>query len=208
MIDVRLPPMKHGDPTWYMALGYPRQGDWTESAFLALDKKDNNLRELSNGYLEMLPVPSALHQRILRFLLYSFEAYLQATSIGGELLFAPLPTRILPGTIREPDLLYLSPEQSAATEKYPTSVDMVLEIVSGSKADRQRDFVTKRKEYAKAGILEYWIVDPKTTTIHVLTLNQATQRYKLHGKYTSGQVASSKLFKGFKVTVSDVFKKR
>ena len=153
-------------------------------------------------------MPYAFHQRILRYLLYAFEAYLQATKIGGEILFAPLPTRIFPGTMREPDLLYLSPKRSVETEKYPTGAELVLEVVSGGKDARKRDLITKRKEYAKAGIKEYWIVDPKKTTIHVLTLNRLTKKYKVHGKFTAGQTATSKMFKGFTVEVNQVFKKR
>ena len=205
---LKVPPSRLGDPIWSMALKYPLQGEWTEHDFLQLDRSDNHLRELSNGQLEELPMPSAYHQRILRFLLYAFESYLQLNKIGGELFFAPLPTRLFPGTIREPDLIYLSPKQSAATDTYPTQADLVLEVVSGSPADRRRDLVTKRKEYAQAGIKEYWIVDPKTNTIHVLALNKATKRYRRHGKFTTGQTATSKLFKGFSVAVADVFKKR
>ena len=32
--------MRRGDPTWAAALSYPRQGEWTEADFLALDHQD------------------------------------------------------------------------------------------------------------------------------------------------------------------------
>lgn len=208
MIDVKLPSIRKGQPTWFMAMNYPRQGYWTEEEFLAVEGNDNWLKELSNGYFETPPVPTLHHHDVLLTMLFAFKDHLQLIKDGGEVLTAPLPVRLFPGTIREPDLIYLSAARRKKTNDYPNGADLVAEVVIGSKADRQRDLVTKRKEYAQAGILEYWIVDPKTTTVLVLTLNKATKRYKVHGKYTAGQTATSKLFKGFKVAVSDVFKKR
>lgn len=208
IINAKLPPDRRGDPTWATALDYPRQGYWTEEAYFSLERQGNQLLELSNGYLERLPMPYAFHQRILRYLFLALDAHLQSNSIGGELFFAPLPTRIFPGTIREPDLLYLSPKRSEETEKYPIGADFVLEVVSGGHEGRKRDLVTKRREYAQAGIKEYWIVDPKKSVIHVLTLERSSKKYKLHGKFTAGQTASSKMFKGFTVPVNEVFKKR
>ena len=61
----------------------------------------------------------------------------------------------------------------------------------------------KRHDYAKAGVREYWIVDPQEKTIAVLAL--AGKTFKVHGTFKSGDEAASKLLKGFKVSVSDVF---
>lgn len=47
---------------------------------------------------------------------------------------------------------------------------LVMEVVSGGPQDRKRDLVIKRAEYAAAGIPEYWIVDPESRRITVLTL--------------------------------------
>ena len=206
-MNVKLPPTRRGDPTWAVALSYPRQGDWTEEEFLELDH-DNQPRELCEGYLEVLPMPTGLHQRISRFLLYAIETYLRANNLGGELLYSPLPTHILPGIIREPDIIYLNAAQSAAMEKYPDEVDVVMEIVSDSPSDRKRDYITKRREYARAGILEYWIVDPQEELITVLTPDRAAKKYKVHGKFTTGASATSVYFKGLKVAVNEVFRKR
>lgn len=78
-----------------------------------------------------------------------------------------------------------------------------MEVVGRGRRNRERDLVTKRKEYAKAGVREYWIVDPDKKTITVLTL--AGKTYKVHGDFKEGDDATSKLLKGFRVAVSDVF---
>ena len=63
-----------------------------------------------------------------------------------------------------------------------------------------RPEVTKRDEYAQAGIPEYWIVDPELGQITVLTLDGST--YAVHGEFSRGQQATSKLLPGFAVDVT------
>ena len=208
MIDIKLPPIRHGDPTWSTALNFPRQGYWTEDDFFALEGQNNGQKELSNGYLEVLPMPSLYHQDIAIYMLDLLRDFLKTINDRGRVSLAPCPMRLSSKLIREPDVFYLSEKRFERTGNYPTGADLVVEIVSGTKIDRHRDLVTKPKEYAKAGIKEYWIVDPKKTTIHVLTLNRLTKRYKVHGKFTAGQTATSKMFKGLSVEVNQVFKKR
>ena len=78
-----------------------------------------------------------------------------------------------------------------------------MEIVSEGDENRDRDYKMKRRDYAKAGIKEYWIVDPEEEKIVVLALKGKS--YRQHGAYRSGQAAESKLLKGFTVDAGDVF---
>ena len=85
------------------------------------------------------------------------------------MLVAPLRLRLWREKIREPDLLFLADANDPRRQDaYWTGADLVIEVVS--RDDPQRDLVTKRSEYAQAGIPEYWIVDPQTATITVLRL--------------------------------------
>src|SRR5437899_1001985 len=88
-------------------------------------------------------------------------------------------------------------------EEFWEGADLVMEVVSGNKEDRRRDLVTKRREYARAGIPEYWIVDPKEERITVLQL-EGTQ-YAIQGEFAKGIVATSHLLKGFSVDVMAAF---
>ncbi|HGE69650.1 TPA: Uma2 family endonuclease, partial [Candidatus Poribacteria bacterium] len=78
--------------------------------------------------------------------------------------------------------------------------DLVVEILSESTIDTDRK--DKFYEYEKAGVLEYWIVDPDAKTIEVYVLENGT--YILFGKYGVGEVAKSKLLNGLVVRVDDV----
>lgn len=194
---------KTNEPVWDIARFYPMQGDWTEDDYFALEATSGNwLIELNNGCLEFPPMPDPFHQDIVDFLFSAFKAYLKDRQFGRA-YFAPLPIRLWPGQIREPDIAVFEYHRLKNKRKVPDGADLVVEIVGPGEDARERDLKTKRREYAKAGIREYWIVDPEEKTITVLTLSGKS--YKTHGAFGIGESATSKLLKGFSVAVNDVF---
>ena len=179
-----------GEPAWPVALLYPLQGQWAESDYLALQGHTNRLVELSGGYIEVLPMPSPFHQRIVRLSLWLVAK--RGGGLGsGEVFFAPLPIRLWPGKFRDPDIVYLKPGRISDPHHQPQGADLVVEVVSEDDEDRRRDLETKRQEYAEAGIAEYWIVDPKERKITVLKLEGSA--YRLHGEFGHGATVSSAL---------------
>lgn len=193
-------PSMPGEPAWEIALLFPEQGRWTESAYLAL--KTNRLVELSDGCLEVLPMADAVHQRILKYLAWLMDAFVRQHALG-EVLFAPFPIRLWPEKMREPDIVFMRPGRMPDPTEPPNGVDLALEIVSPGEESRRRDLVKKPQEYAKAGIHEYWIVDPQEHRITVLVLDG--QSYREHGVFGPGSQATSQLLAGFSVSVDAVF---
>jgi Uma2 family endonuclease len=188
-----------GGPCWDVAHLFPERGNWTEADYLALST--NRPIELSNGCLEVLPMPGWAHQFIARFLFRMLDRFVVSKGIG-EVMFPPFPVRLWPEKIREPDVVFVRNERSKVGS-YSEGADLVVEVVSEGKVNRERDLVAKRAEYAKAGISEYWIVDPELQQITVLALEGET--YREHGVFAPGQVATSKLLEGFSVAASEVF---
>ncbi len=194
------PPAKRGEPAWDVAILFPVQGDWSEAEYLALNTK--RLVELVDGFLEVQPMPTILHQLIAQFLFKSLDAYV-AELRAGLVFLAPLRVRLWPGQIREPDVVYLRSERIRDRRKPPDGADLAMEVVSEGEENRERDLSTKRAEYAKARIAEYWIVDPQERKITVLVLDG--DAYRVHGEFTPGQQATSVLLAGFTVDVASVF---
>lgn len=188
---------RRGRPAWEIALLFPEQGQWTEEDYLALDT--NQLVELVDGCIEVLPVPPPLHQRLVRFLFRLLDAFVRAHA-KGEVFFAPLPVQLWPKQMREPDVVYVRPGRITDPRRPPEGADLVMEVVSEGEENRERDLVTKRAEYAKAKIGEYWVVDPEEKTVRVLRLSG--KRYRVHGTFGPGDQAASALLPGFSVDVS------
>jgi Uma2 family endonuclease len=78
-----------------------------------------------------------------------------------------------------------------------------MEVVSPDEGSHERDYAEKRADYARRKIPEYWIVDPQTERITVLTLKG--KQYRLHGEFAPGQQATSVLLAGFTVDVAATF---
>lgn len=181
----------------------PRQGQWSEEAYLWLTDHTNRLIEFTDGYVEVLPMPTDDHQTIVATLYQMFVTYIQA--IGGKVLFAPLRLRIRERRFREPDILLVRDAGDPRRQnRFWLGADLVIEVVSPDKPER--DLVEKRDDYAEAQIPEYWIVDPRAETITVLRL--AGDAYVEHGVFGRGAQATSVLLEGFGVPVGAVFDAR
>jgi Uma2 family endonuclease len=200
--DKIVPPegLTYGEPTWDIAELFPRQGCWSEQDYLDLDT--NHLVEFSDGFVEFLPMPKLSHQLIAGLLYRLLEAFVSANGLG-TVVGAPYKVRLWKGKYREPDVIFVRVEHASwLGEDFSEGADLVMEVVSGSESDRNRDLVKKREEYAKAGIPEYWIVDPELGQITVLVLDGAASA--IHGVFSRGQQATSKLLPGFSVDVTAV----
>ena len=190
------------EPTWDIALLFPGQGQWSVEEYLSLP--GNRLIEYSDGVLEFLPMPTTMHQWIVLYLWESLKQFTGGWSGLGLALTAALRVRLWEEKFREPDVVFMLTEhKQRAGEEYWEGADLVMEVVSGDPKDRKRDLVTKRAEYARARIAEYWIVDLKLRQITVLRLKGKV--YEVHGVFKNGQTAISRLLPGFGVDVSTVF---
>jgi Uma2 family endonuclease len=91
-------------------------------------------------------------------------------------------------------------------EEYWDVPDLLVEVISprtpqssGTEhVDREEKFV----EYARAGVQEYWLIDPIACTIEVYVLRDGI--YHLLNRWGDGEVARSQVLKGFEVPVEVV----
>ena len=186
-------------PEWERAQTFPISYPCTEEEYLAFDA--NLLLVYADGFLEILPMPTMFHQLILKFLCCELDAFVVAGKLG-TVVPAPYRVQVRRGKFREPDVIFIKRQHDSGIGKdFCRKADLVMEIVS--ERNRHHDLVTKRDEYARANIPEYWIVDPQQKQIIVLTL--ADQTYQVHGTFTEGQQATSKLLPGLQVAVTDIF---
>lgn len=191
------------EPTWDVAKLFPFQGGWSESDYLALSESTNQLVELKQGRVEVLPMPTMAHQLIVTFLYDAIRAFARPKNLGIALI-APLRVRLAPGEFREPDVIFMLKEHRVrAANEFWEGADLIMEVVSRDPGSQKRDLVEKRADYESAGVPEYWIVDPFEKRITVLTLDGSA--YAVYGEFEPGQQAGSQLLPGFAVEVAEVF---
>ncbi len=191
-------------PRWATAVAelFPPQGEWCEEDYFALPDT-NRIVELSAGELIIPPMPTDTHQAVLDMLYAFMRAFVRAHRLG-IIRFSALPVHLWRGKIREPDILFVTHAHADRVhEQYWDAPDLAVEIISPSSKATDREM--KFKEYARAGVREYWLVDIEAQTIEVFTLRG--RKYSLLGKFGMGERARSKLLMGFEVAVDEVFAK-
>lgn len=197
------PESERGEWAWQIATLYPPQGRWTEEEYLSLTDSINRLIEFTDGRLEFLTMPTIEHQLIVKFLFRALDQFVEANQLG-LVLFAVLRVYLRENVYREPDIVFKRAENRSEDEdRYLRGSDLVVEVVSDDDESRERDYETKVKDYAEAGIPEYWIVDPQQQKITVLTLDG--DKYAEHCIAKPGETAESRLLEGFTVDAAAVF---
>jgi Uma2 family endonuclease len=180
---------------------YNEQGKLSEGDYLELTRMSRRMAEFTDGYIEVLPMPTLKHQLILQCLHSLLFTFVNARQLGIA-IFSPLRVRCGDAKYREPDIVFmLSQNRHRAMNEYWEGADLVMEVISES--DPDRDWIQKRDDYAQANIPEYWIVDPRTETITVLSLRDGT--YVETGTFGRGDSAKSVLLEGFHADVASVF---
>jgi len=109
--------------------------------------------------IRMTPV-SEQHDRVFQFLMLLLRAYLDVRPVG-RLFVAPYVMKAAEDSpAREPDLqILLNENLDRNTGTYLKGpCDLAVEIISPESSDRDRG--EKFGEYERAGVGEYWIVDP------------------------------------------------
>jgi Uma2 family endonuclease len=126
---------------------------------------DGKRHELIDGEHYVTPSPNPKHQIVVGNLHLLIGNWLRDHRIGRVML-SPLDVVFTKFDVVEPDLLYLSNERAAQvlTNKNVHGVpELVVEI--GSPSTRKRDETVKRRLYERAGVSEYWFVDPELDVV-------------------------------------------
>lgn len=190
---------REGRRTAQVAELFPLQGQRTEEDYFALPDCNRHV-ELSDGELIVLPHPTNRHQVAVLELAIRLRQFVVENGLGYVRL-APLPVRLWPGKIREPDIFFIAREHADRIGEQVCGLpELVVEVTLPSTA--RLDRMEKFSEYARAGVGEYWIVDPDARTVEVYALEGGADR--LRGRWGPGETASSGLLADLEVKVDEV----
>lgn len=160
-------PSQRGEPPWELLDNLPAQGEWTEEEYLNLNT--NRLVEFTDGMIEVLPLPTVLHQMMSIWLCNTLNLLMSGGKRAGLAVVAPFKLKVRGGKYREPDVLFMNRENShRIRNELWDYADFVVEIVTPVGAER--DYDDKVPAYAEASVPEYWIVDPQLRRITQMVL--------------------------------------
>ena len=175
----------------------------TLDEFLALGETDGKW-ELDDGVLYVMASASEDHQFLQRWLCRPIEDYF--------LEFEPPPARLIHDMTTilsrelqrapEPDVLIVLNERLhiVGPRRVEGAPDIIVEILS---TDRNRDLVRKRQIYAEAGVLEYWLMDPRNDTVTPLELRN--DAYVERAVLGVEDVLTTPLLPGLEIPLAEIF---
>lgn len=169
-------------PGQIVKLTYEEFLDWAD---------EDTHAEWVDGAVVMPSPASERHQDIVRFLTALLSGYVEFRDLG-KVYPAPFQMK-LERSGREPDLLFVSNEHLDRLKKtyLDGPADLVIEVISPESVGRDRG--EKFYEYQRAGIPEYWLIEPESGRAEFYQLNDAGE-YRLiepgpDGRYQSRVLA-------------------
>jgi Uma2 family endonuclease len=132
---------------------------------------DNNRYELIRGELFVSRAPGLPHQIILHNLQVALADYLRLNPIGKIVPGAGAVFSEYDAVI--PDLVFVRNERWTSVirdNKFSAAPDLVVEILSPGKENRNRDLLVKRQLYGQYGVSEYWTVDAENRMVDTYRL--------------------------------------
>jgi Uma2 family endonuclease len=157
--------------------------------------------ELIDGAPYAMASPSVAHQRVIREISGQLWQFLKGKPC--EVFIAPLDVRLYAAgddeeTVVQPDILVVCDLAKLDGKGVNGAPDLAVEIVSPATSGHDR--LLKFNHYLRAGVREYWIVDPgdKTVAAHVLRDGEYTVR-------VYADAAPVHVLENFTVDLTDVF---
>lgn len=175
----------------------------------ALTWKENERIEIINGEAFMMAPPSRLHQEISGALFAQLYNFLEGKTC--RVYAAPFAVRLFEldgespedvGTMVEPDISVVCDGGKLDKHGCKGAPDLVIEILSPS--TRRHDRLTKFNLYQRAGVREYWIVNPEDRTVQVM-LQDGTGPLRIHEDYGQEDTAKVNVLDGCFIDLSKVF---
>jgi Uma2 family endonuclease len=147
---------------------------WTYADYCRIPP-DLKRHEIIDGRHFVTPAPGSDHQSISGELLTDLVTKVQRRRLG-RVFVAPYDVHLAPGTVVQPDIVVVHRKNRGliGAAKLTGVPDLLIEIVSPSRPNYDRE--TKRLRYQRAGVREFWLVDPVARTIEQMVLRNGRYR--------------------------------
>jgi Uma2 family endonuclease len=155
----------------------------TADEFLSLGETTDRY-QLVDGIVLMSPSPTPLHQRI-KLLVAQQAMATDSPLAGGPDVFLDTDVRFDTQVVYCPDVaVYRSGRLTSTPARLTQPPDLIVEVLSPG--NKPLDLVTKRADYERFGVNEYWVFDPETTELRCW-------RADATGHYAAGAVQGDRI---------------
>ena len=159
--------------------------------------------EMIDGTVYAMASPSRMHQKMSGEIFGQLWQFLKGKKC--EVYNAPFDVRLFPvgsdDTIVQPDIFVVCDESKHDGKSIKGPPNFIIEILSES--NTQYDTVVKFGLYQKAGVSEYWIVDPSRRTVEVYILRDG--KYGVGSIYRGYDIVPVRALDGCEINLADVF---
>lgn len=171
--------------------------------------EENERIEIINGEAFMMAPPSRIHQKISFEIGRQIGNYLEGKKC--EVYPAPFGVRLFEkdgdtpkdvDTMVEPDISVICDRNKLDKHGCKGAPDLIIEILSPSSL--RHDRFVKLGLYQRAGVREYWIVDPEYKTVQVFTQDGGGS-LRISEEYGREDVAKVNALDGCFIELSKVF---
>jgi Uma2 family endonuclease len=178
-----------------------KQGEWTYTTYAAIPN-DGKRYEVIEGVLYLMASPNVKHQSVTQRILFYMMTHFEFKGLG-RVFISPIDVELAPKYVVQPDLVVILNKNKKIIQrkKLKGSPDLLVEVASPSTGGYDR--TTKRTAYAKYGIKEFWLVNPKDETVEVLVLEKGN--YVSKGTFAGKDGVTSTIVPEFPVRVEQFF---
>ncbi len=170
---------------------------------------ENERIEIIDGEAFMMATPSRIHQGICFEIGRQLGNYLEGKQC--KVYPAPFGVRLFEqdrdtpenvDTVVEPDISVICDRNKLDKHGCKGAPDMIVEVLSPS--TQRYDQLIKLNLYQRAGVREYWIVDPENKTVRVM-VQAGDGTLRTHEVYRREDVAKVNVLDGCFIELSKVF---
>ena len=172
---------------------------------------DDQRRELIDGFIHLMSAPNELHARVSVNWSFWTTTFVRKHNVKCRIYLAPFDVRLPINNetaddriydVVQPDICVICDLSKIDEKGCIGAPDLIVEVLSPSTL--KYDWNYKFNLYERAGVREYWIVDPKPKKVNIFLL-QPDGKYDLGTIYECNQKAPVHIFEGLEIDLNELF---
>lgn len=155
---------------------------------------------INNVRFDLKPAPTVNHQHLVVNLAFFMKL---SCRDHGIILVSPLDVYLDEANQFQPDLVFILHEHREIVKpaRIEGAPDLVAEVLSPSTS--KNDKISKKVQYERFGVQEYWLVDPVHWIVEQFILRQG--KFDLYATYAAEGTLTSPLFSCIAIDLQKLF---